>query len=332
MASNFAGKCREFLAKHRPHALLPPAESGPTGWVSPLVKILYDETNEQILEQAARYLGMIGTAAVSAVDPLVTIIRRNPITPTRDEIELKLDRNLPWTISTATRAALDALRQISPGKGIRAISELCNDVDPQVRYRAALTLQTLCEPADHVVPLLMEFLHDPAPEIRRAAILALWQYATLDEATLDAALLRTMDKDLIVRLRADYLLAKKLSNYQRKYPNGASELFELIRSTEGPIPIDATETVCMIGEDAGPLVEEIVGLLQPDTILQMPAVTAIAFFLGEIILRFPSLATQIHFSLEKIASPTNQSGRFVKACLDCALAAVEFGRSHGDAA
>jgi hypothetical protein len=314
MTTDLRSKCQDFLERQG-YLLTSPETIGLDELVPPLIQILANVNDEHLLEEAVRYLGMIGRAAEPAIKPLVLLIARNPITPTVDEIQLNLSRNKPWMCGQATRAAMDAMRQICPEKAIEAIDMLCHDADPQVRFQAALALQAIGEPADRVIPRLVELSRDRESQIRRTAVLALWPYQSLGEETLYTLLARSTDPDLIVRVRVDYLLASKLSGYQRRYPDGIIDLANLLCSTvdvENDITaVDIIRTIPMMGNDATRFAKRIMDLLQSKVSVAIPAIAAISMALREIVHHYPSLRKLVLSSLRQIAVPGNQVACFV---------------------
>jgi hypothetical protein len=280
--------------------------------VHSLLQILVKESNEALLEDAINHLGMIGPPAEPAILALANIIARNPITPTPDELRLNLDRNIPWGAGRAAFAAMEALKRISPKKAIEVIGVQCDDSDPQIRFRALLTLQVIAEPIERVVPRLVEFSRDPETKIRRAAILALWAYQNLDEAALNSLLPLTADLDSIVRLRTDYLLASKLSGYQRRYIDGINDLVNMLRpTTDAHTAHDIIRTVSLMGSDAVNLVESIVELLRSKSPITTYSACAIVNILREIVCHHPSLAMMIRLYLNEIGVPDNEAACFV---------------------
>jgi len=313
-------QCREFL-KRLPYLLLPPETQRLDQLVPALVDVLTKESNEWVLKEAVRLIGMIGPLALPAIPSIVALIGKNPITRTEEEIRFRLDRKQPWVCGCATFEAMSALKRIAPRKAIEELGKLCNDSDPQVRFRVVLTLEKIGDPGDVVIPLLVEVLKDEEVKNRRAAVLALWKYPTLGENILDAVLSLTTDEDPLVRIRSDYLLVSKRSGYQRLYADTTLELLSvLMRNAEEKPPTvayDAIHTVCMVGRDAAHLVDLILEALQTNIIVATPLYCAISGALQEIGTHYASLRKMIRASLRKMAAAGNKAAEhlYVDFCI-----------------
>lgn len=304
MTDVFPTACRQFLRKHGFASLSD--KSGVVEFVAALAQVLIAENdNEQVVEEAARWLALIGAPAEAAIPGLVAIIAKNPFTPTLDEIELRLNRNTPWACSNATRAAMDALQQISPTKAVQAVASLCKGTDPQVRFRGLLALQAIGEPSDEIIPHVLDLLQDKETRIRRAAVLALWPYSNLAKPVIGALTSQGVeDPDWLVRLRIDYLLARNVAEYERRYRDGIMDILDaLLRSAEGDMPVDAIQTVTMLGADeASRFLKRIIELLQSEAAVTMPAAAAVTIALAELARHYPLLVGEIESSLDGTAA------------------------------
>ena len=309
MTKHLVSQCRELL-KTLPYSLLPPESNRLDQFVPALVEVLTNESNEEVLKEAVRLLGMVGPLALPAIPTVVALIAKNPISPTEEEIRLSLDRKQPWVCGWATREAMSALERISPRKAIEEMGKLCHDPDPQVRFRAVLTLEKIREPADEVIPRLVEVLRDGEVKNRREVVLALWRYPALGENILDALLSLTTDEDPLVRIRSDFLLFSKRSGYQRLYADTAFELSSLLLRTaeeNPPTAFDALQTVCMLGSDASHFVDLILDALQSNVTVTIHVSYAISSALHGIGSHYPLLRKMIRSSLRKMAAAGNKA-------------------------
>lgn len=309
MTKHLVSQCREFL-KTLPYSLLPPESNRLDQLVPALIEVLTNESNEDVLKEAVRLLGMIGPLALPSIPTVVALIAKNPITPTEEEIRLSLDRNQPWVCGWATWEAMSALERISPRKAIEEMGKLCHDPDPQVRFRAVLTLEKIREPSDEVIPRLVEMLRDEEVKIRREVVLTLWRYPGLGENILDALLSLTTDEDPLVRIRSDFVLAGKRSGYQRLYTDTAFELVSLLLHTaveNPPTAFDAIRTVCMLGSDASHFVDLILDALQSNVTVTIHVSYAISSALHGIGSHYPLLRKMIRSSLRKMAAAGNMA-------------------------
>jgi len=257
----------------------------------------------------------MGPAAEGAIQELVLLIARNPITPTAEEVELHLIRGGPWVCGRAALAAMEAIQSISPENGVKALANLCLHTDPQVRFRALRALQTIGKPAPCIIPFLLNLLHDPVEAIRRSAVLALWSYSELPHESRDTILLLVQDPDPITRIRADYLLASRFSGYQRKLPDSIEDLARLLLNAVDVQDIDVIaeiiRTIPMIGADAQDLAKAVISYIDCKPSAPIAAIAAIVAVLREIISHYSWLKKDVMSALQKIARVGNQTAWFV---------------------
>jgi hypothetical protein len=314
MSPELLSQCRDFLERHGYR--LPHSEKITTHQLlDALVQILARVSDEHVLAEAARYLSLMGPAAEPAIQELVLLIARNPITPAVEEVELQLNRGGPWVCGQAALAAMEAIKSISPESGIKALAHLCLHPDPHVRFRAVRALQTIGKPAPCIIPFLLNMLRDPVEAIRRSAVLALWSYSELPQESLETILPLVQDPDPITRIRADYLRASRFSGYQRKLPDSSGHLARLLLDAVDVQHIDVIaeiiKTIPMIGADAQNLAKAVISYIDCKPSVPTAAIAAIVVVLREIISHYSWLKKDVMWALQKIARLGNQTAWFV---------------------
>lgn len=157
-------------------------DPAPQYTVDSLLRLLHDP-DAVVRRTAAEALGKIGNPQVVpelvlALDDHASIVREAAVwslgglgpfnTPTRGRIAGLLVDPSPSvrTAAAQTLASLDATKELWPG----ALSQLAHE-DSEVRRVVIQAFQSTDSP--EAVRALTELLHDPAPQVRRAAVAAL---------------------------------------------------------------------------------------------------------------------------------------------------------------
>jgi hypothetical protein len=326
MSPELLSQCRDFLERC---GYWPPGSQAITTneLLRALMQVVARVSDEHALAEAARYLSFMGPAAEPAIQELVLLIARNPITPTAEEVELGLNRDGPWICGRAALAAMEAIKSISPENGVKALANLCLHPDPQVRFRAICALQTIGKPAQSIIPLLLNMLRDQVQAVRRSAVLALWSYSELPDESLDTILLLVQDSDPITRIRADYLLASRFSGYQRKLPDSvgdlASLLFNAVDIQDMDVMAEIIKTIPMIGADAQNLANAVISYINCKPSAPITAIAPIVVVLREIIFHCSWLKKDVMSALQKIARLGSQTARFVTGNLTFELSRLK---------
>ena len=215
--------------------------------VAPLLALLRDDDSD-VRQTAAAILGQIGDSR--AVRPLIMALRDNH-----------------WRV--VRRSAVTALGQIGDPQAVLPLMNALHDPDGNVRYRAAIALAHIGQPA---VERLAKALHDDDSEVRENAAAAL---AEIGEPAVDTLIAALRDPDDEVQR-----LAATALGYTRD-PRTVEAFMAILSDPDSPLHPIAADALAGMGEAAlDPLLAT---LYEGDTDLRATA-TSILAELGDVAL------------------------------------------------
>ncbi len=190
--------------------------------------------------QAARALGLIGSAAAAAVPELMGLLR--------DEDE-------------AVRCqAAESLGQVEgePEAVVAALIGLLEDVSQAVRTAAARTLGSLKETAADAVPALVALLQDREESVRQAAAEAVGRIGTLNGDATPTLVEGLAHADNVVRAET----AEALGAIGETAAEATPALVQALKDTNDRVRAKAAEALGKIGEGAAEAVPGLVRALR----------------------------------------------------------------------